>query len=255
MPPQDERTESQQSADAKHTQCVIRTHIENVKSWDLAAIAADYADDAIFMMNSCSIRGREAIMRSFARAPRLTGLVVDSERYEDDLGIIVYHHDDCEFAADTFVVRNGQIARQSSVVAWPAEARVVARQWAAHLQAGQGEEAIQLLADDAVFTIIGSTPLSGQYAGRDDVMARLVPALTRFPIPPKARCETVIAQGDRAVVLGSGQGTGPFGPYDQPHYAWALRVKEGRITELTEYLDTVAIETAAFGTQLIRQGK
>ena len=134
-----------------------------------------------------------------------------------------------------------------------AETRRVAHRWAERIQGERPAEAMALLDPDVRYEIIGTTPLSGVYQGLDDVMNRLVASMATFPQPPRVRCEAVVADGDRAVVLGSGVGEGPYGRYDQPRYAWSMRICAGRIVEVVGFLDTLLVETAAYGAKLVRR--
>ena len=131
------------------------------------------------------------------------------------------------------------------------DARRTAQRWADLLTVGKAGEALGLLAENVRYEMIGKTPISGVFNGLADFMHRLVPVIAAFPVPPVVRCTTVIADGDRAVVLGSGRGEGPHGPYIQDHYAWVMRVENDRIVEMTEFVDTVELEQAAFGRRLV----
>jgi len=238
-------------SDTDETCRIIRRHIDNVRSWNIAALAEDYATDALMISQTAKIKGRQAIAASFSKAPPVTGLVIDTETYDGTTGLIVYHCDAFAFATDTFVVRDGQIALQT-VAVQTGGARAVASRWAEHLQSGRVMEAMALLDPHVRYEIIGTTPLSGVYEGMQEFASRLMTSMANFPQPPRVRCETVVADCERAVVLGSGKGEGPFGRYDQRHYAWSMRVADGRIVEVVEFLDTSLVETAAFGSQLIR---
>ena len=55
---------------------------------------------------------------------------------------------------------------------------------------------------------------------------------------------------DRAVALASGHGISPAGlPYDLPHYAMILRIENGAITDIVEFMDTV--ETQIIGRKFV----
>lgn len=130
------------------------------------------------------------------------------------------------------------------------DAREVAQLWADLLTAGNAGAALDLLADDVRYEMIGTTPISGVCHGKAEFLSRVAAVVGGFPEPPAVRCTNVIADGDRAVVLGAGRGRGPHGPYVQGHYAWAMRVAGGRVVEMIEFVDTVALELAAFGRRL-----
>lgn len=132
------------------------------------------------------------------------------------------------------------------------ETRAVARQYMELLCAQKFAEAFDLLSDDASYRIIGTTAVSVPMKGRETVKATLVPALASFQKPPRLTLQEVIVDGNRAVGLASGQGIGPTGlPYSQPHYAMVLRIENGRVTDVVEFADTVAVEVALLGNKLV----
>jgi ketosteroid isomerase-like protein len=130
--------------------------------------------------------------------------------------------------------------------------REVAQRYMDLLCAGRFADAFDLLADDATYRIIGTTPVSSEMKGRQLIKDTLVGALGSFQQPLQLRCQELIVEGDRAVGLASGEGAGPSGlPYAQPHYAMVLRIEDGRIGSVVEFMDTVAVETALFGKFLV----
>ncbi|WP_404477090.1 nuclear transport factor 2 family protein [Novosphingobium sp. BL-52-GroH] len=123
----------------------------------------------------------------------------------------------------------------------------LAREFGEHIAGLRFPDAFGMLADDGLYTVIGTTPASGLYHGPRDLLERLVPLLADFVEPPVVTFEDPIVQGDRAVLLGSGRGVGPTGPYDQPHYAFVMKVSDGRIVEIVEFMDTMMLQSAVFG--------
>lgn len=129
--------------------------------------------------------------------------------------------------------------------------RETAQRYMDLLCAGRFADAFDLLADDATYRIIGSTPISSEMKGGQLIKDTLVGALGSFQKPLKLRCHELIVEGARAVGLASGEGVGPTGhAYSQPHYAMVLRIEQGRIRSVVEYMDTVAVEAALFGKTL-----
>jgi ketosteroid isomerase-like protein len=129
--------------------------------------------------------------------------------------------------------------------------RDVAQRYMDLLCAGRFGDAFDLLADDATYRIIGSTPISSEMKGGALIKQTLVGALGSFQKPLQIRCHEIIVDGTRAVGLASGEGVGPSGvPYAQPHYAMVLRIEDGRIRSVVEFMDTVAVERALFGKTL-----
>lgn len=113
------------------------------------------------------------------------------------------------------------------------------------------DEAYNLLNADGRFVLTGKTEASGVYATRDEVFARLAPKLTGFTELPKIKVIDFLVDGDRAFLRAVGAGAGAFGPYEQPHYGYYLRVEGDGFAEIVEYLDTVELEVAVYGKKLV----
>ncbi|MCB1668185.1 MAG: hypothetical protein R3E73_10515 [Porticoccaceae bacterium] len=107
--------------------------------------------------------------------------------------------------------------------------------------------AFGLLADDGEYTVIGTTEASGKYYGPQEMIEKLLPALSDFIEPPALTFEDPIVDGDRVVMLASGEGVGPTGPYKQPYYAFVATVKGDRFSSVIEFMDTEMLNTGIFG--------
>jgi ketosteroid isomerase-like protein len=109
---------------------------------------------------------------------------------------------------------------------------------------------IDALAEDVTWTIIGTTPLSGAYRGKDDVIERLFGGLrSRLSTGVEFSIERVIEQGDDAVLVASGRAIAKSGrPYNNS-YCVVARVVEGRLVEMTDYVDTELVNSALFGDE------
>lgn len=124
-----------------------------------------------------------------------------------------------------------------------------AQLFAEHLAALRFVEAFSMLAEDGKYIVIGTTPASGIYDGRQDLLDRLLPKLASFKAPPKLSFSDPVVQNDRAVILGAGSGEGPTGPYEQPYYAFVTRVRGDEFVEIIEFMDTQMLMSALFGAK------
>jgi hypothetical protein len=71
-----------------------------------------------------------------------------------------------------------------------------------------------VLNQDGVYTIIGTNRLpESTHRGRQDLLDRLPPSGQNLVAPPVFTVSEIIVEKDRAVVLASGNGEGPYGPY------------------------------------------
>lgn len=105
-------------------------------------------------------------------------------------------------------------------------------------RAGQGG-IFQLLADDAVWVVAGSSPYSGTYRTREAFMEDAVKPITdklATPIVPTVR--QIVAQGPNVVVHWDGQATAKDGSRHENSYSWHMQLENGRITRVTAFLDT-----------------
>jgi len=128
-------------------------------------------------------------------------------------------------------------------------ARSIAKKFAVLISSMDFAGAFGLLAEDGKYTVIGKTPVSGTYHGPKDLFDRLVPVLGTFKTPPALEFQEPIVDGDRVVLLAAGSGEGPAGPYDQPHYAFVMRVRGEKFSEITEFMDTATLVSALYGRQ------
>lgn len=103
------------------------------------------------------------------------------------------------------------------------------------------------LADDVRWTNIGSTKYSGTYTGRNDLTARLLePLFGQLKAGITANVHNLIAEADFVVVQLCGQSETKDGqPYNNT-YCHVFRIRDGKIAEVTEYMDTELV-TAVFG--------
>ena len=74
-------------------------------------------------------------------------------------------------------------------------------------------------------------------------------ALTRSNEPGQQICVPIlahrfIAEGDHVVVEGRGQATTKAGKAYNNTYCWVYRIADGKVQELTEYMDTELVTAA-----------
>lgn len=112
----------------------------------------------------------------------------------------------------------------------------------AELASGNGQAFMDALADDARWTVIGSSSWSGTYSGKPAIVDQLMrPLFSQFAGQYTARAIRVIAEDDVVVVEARGKVNTKSGqPYNQT-YCYVFRLAEGKVRELTEYTDTELI--------------
>jgi uncharacterized protein len=115
------------------------------------------------------------------------------------------------------------------------------------LSKGNSQPFVESLADDVRWTITGSTRWSKTYHGKQAVLTQLLgPLRSQFANQYRATADRFVAEGDFVVVEARGQVTTKAGmPYNNK-YCYVFRVADGKLQELTEYMDTELV-TAALG--------
>jgi ketosteroid isomerase-like protein len=128
-----------------------------------------------------------------------------------------------------------------------AENKDLIRNMMAELGKGNAQAFLGAMADDVRFTIMGTTKFSGTYNGKQDVVNKLLGPLTAqleggLTITP----DNFIAEGDFVAMLARGNSKAKNGKSYNNHYCQIFRVANGKVQEITEYLDTELV-TSVFG--------
>jgi ketosteroid isomerase-like protein len=112
---------------------------------------------------------------------------------------------------------------------------------------GDMDACFAMLADDVVWTNIGSTRFSGTYAGKQNLAENLLgPLFGQLKAGIASEVEQLVAEGDTVVAQTSGTAETLDGkPYNNT-YCQVITVRDGRIAAVTEYMDTALID-AVFG--------
>ncbi|WP_025036777.1 nuclear transport factor 2 family protein [Bradyrhizobium sp. DOA9] len=102
---------------------------------------------------------------------------------------------------------------------------------------------IAAMADDFVWRITGSTAWSGEYVGKAAVLERLMKPLYRqFTAPNRLTTSRIIAEGEYVVAECRGDTTTIAGEPYANTYCFVMRLADGKLRELTEYMDTALVE-------------
>lgn len=113
------------------------------------------------------------------------------------------------------------------------------------LEKGNPKPFLKCLADGVRWTILGTTPWSRTYEGKQAVLAELLePLQSQLAQRYRVTAHRFLAEGDYVVVEAHGQNTTKAGlPYNNT-YCWVCRVADGEVQELTEYADTALVMAA-----------
>lgn len=112
---------------------------------------------------------------------------------------------------------------------------------------GDMDTCFGLIADDIKWTNMGTTSLSGTYAGKAALMEELLgPLFGQLKQGIHMEVQRMVAEGDYVVAQTSGTAETLDGrPYNNS-YCWIIRVKDGKLAEVTEFLDT-ELASSVFG--------
>jgi len=117
----------------------------------------------------------------------------------------------------------------------------------AELSKGNAEAFLGNMADNIRFTIIGTTKYSGTFNGKQELISKLLAPLTAqleggLTITP----DNFIADGDYVAMQARGKSTTKTGKSYNNTYCQIFHLANGKVQEVTEYLDTELV-TSAFG--------
>ena len=132
------------------------------------------------------------------------------------------------------------------------ESKKIVQQWFDHIAAGNAQAAFALFADDVVYDLKGTTPVSGVYRGLEQIVNDFfTPWRKQIDGDLVVHVDELIGEGERVVALGHGTARTIHGLRYDNDYAFVFTVENGRITHVAEYLDTALVETAAYGKKLV----
>jgi ketosteroid isomerase-like protein len=113
------------------------------------------------------------------------------------------------------------------------------------LAEGNGEQFMDRLGEDVRWTIIGTTAWSRTYEGKRAVRDELMrPLFAQFADRYTNRATRIVADGDVVVIESRGKVATKAGRLYNQTYCYVCRLAEGKVRELTEYLDTEMISSA-----------
>jgi ketosteroid isomerase-like protein len=98
---------------------------------------------------------------------------------------------------------------------------------------------VDALAEDAEWTVIGSTGWSKTYRGKSQILSDLFAPLRRVLAPPRtSHAVFMIAEGNMVAVQGQGRNTTRDGRKYENTYCWIFAFRDGQVAAVTEYADT-----------------
>jgi uncharacterized protein len=109
-------------------------------------------------------------------------------------------------------------------------------------ESGDSSEFFTAVADDVVWTAIGHTPISGVSHTKAEYMKKTyLPLQSVFAGGTSCKVKRIIAEDEIVVVEWHGETPLAKGGVYANDYCWVVRVKEGKLGEVTGYFDTAAV--------------
>lgn len=124
------------------------------------------------------------------------------------------------------------------------ETRAVVQRWIDCTARGDVDAALALFDENAVWTNIGTTRFSGEFAGLETITRSLIgPLFAELESGIASEVEALLADGDRAVLLSRGMARTRGGRDYNNTYAQVFTVRDGRIVAVREYMDTALVDS------------
>ena len=109
-------------------------------------------------------------------------------------------------------------------------------------EAGDSSSFFTSVADNVIWTAIGSTPISGTSHSKKEYMDKTyLPLQKVFAGATSCKVKQIVAENDTVVVEWHGETPLANGGVYANDYCWVVRVSGGRLTEVTGYFDTAAV--------------
>jgi ketosteroid isomerase-like protein len=134
--------------------------------------------------------------------------------------------------------------------------RSVVERWYTALAAGDVDAVVAGFHPDVVGSVVGSTPVSGRFQGRDEFLAGTLSVVFEALDPKSVRFAQnwliFAVDGQRVVGLMTGDAVAKNGhPYNSI-YCQLFTINDAQIIEYVEFVDTVVVENALFDNPLTR---
>lgn len=112
------------------------------------------------------------------------------------------------------------------------------------LAIGNGRPLVDAMAEDFCWTFKSGGPWRGSYCGKRAVLEDLLgPLMAQFADRYTNTAQRFVAEGDHVVIECQGKVTTKAGQPYHNQYCYVCRLEDGKLKELTEYMDTALAES------------
>jgi ketosteroid isomerase-like protein len=122
----------------------------------------------------------------------------------------------------------------------------LARQFIDALGRADTDWVLDHYADDMVLWTAGSLPISGPH-GKSEIRPLMDGILSTFPQGLSFSIQTLTAEEDRVAIEAESRGLHASGKPYHNQYHFLMRIRDGRVVEFKEYMDTQHANEVFFG--------
>ena len=109
---------------------------------------------------------------------------------------------------------------------------------------GDMQTCFDLIADDIIWTNIGTTAFSGTFRGKEELTGKLLgPLFGQLKSGIHTEIHRLIAEGNHVVAQTSGTAETTDGCSYNNTYCQVIRLRDGKFAEVTEYMDTALVSS------------
>lgn len=106
-------------------------------------------------------------------------------------------------------------------------------------EAGDSKPFFELIADDVTWTVIGTTPVSGVYHSKQELIERAFgPLMERLGGELRTTFVDLSVDGEKVFLQFESSGRSRTGVEYNQVYCWAMKMRTQQIVEIIAYLDT-----------------
>ncbi|SFR90063.1 nuclear transport factor 2 family protein [Sphingomonas jatrophae] len=126
--------------------------------------------------------------------------------------------------------------------------KAIVRRFFEVMSAGDVDTMLGFYADDMVLTTMGGTLISGSFT-KADIAAAANRIYDVFPEGISFEILGLVAEKDRVAVEATSSGAHVSGAHYANHYHFLFHLRDGRITEMKEFMDTELVTDILCGGQ------
>ena len=127
------------------------------------------------------------------------------------------------------------------------ENKQLVRDWVEALAAGDGDRVCGMYAEKLAYYVVGDWPLGGHF-DRQYMENNCGDIFTVFPKGLDFKAERIVAEGDWVCLEMRSEGEHLSGRNYSNHYSYWFEIKDGKIVQLKEWLDTIKANDVLCGS-------